>query len=248
MKFLKNPNLPSGRVCMTAVGCAYPSIHSALSARNIESIKIQRNNYIQPPISCHADMTIHHLRDNYILIAKNESKTFIHLQKAGFQCNYISKPMHQDYPNDVLLNACRIGDLLLCNTKVISREILDYSYKNRINVKHVNQGYTKCSVCIVNKNAVITSDKQIAKICSGCNIDVLEIRPGYIELEGLSYGFIGGCTGLLDKNLLAFTGNIESHPDSNDIKKFLKDHCMQFICLQDGALVDIGGIIPLLEE
>lgn len=248
MKYINTPNLPSGRVCVAAIGNAYPAIHNVLETMGIQCVYIQKHKRLQKPVSCHADMTLHHLGGNNILVAKGEGHTYLEVQRLGFRCEYTSALLDSVYPNDVLLNACRIGNLLLCNTKVISREILNYCNQNDIEVEHVNQGYTKCSVCIINKNAVITADHAIAKICGNHNIDVLEIHPGNIILEGLSYGFIGGCCGLLDKNLIAFTGNIETHPDEASIKRFLKSYDMEYISLLNSELIDIGGILPLMEE
>lgn len=248
MKFLNTPNLPSGRVRVAAIGSAYPAIHNVLETIGIQCVYIQKHKRLQDPVSCHADMILHHLGENNILAAKGEVHTFLELQRLGFRCEYISSLLDSIYPNDVLLNACRIGNLLLCNTKVISREILDYCNKNKIEVEHVNQGYTKCSVCVINENAVITADQAIARICRNNNIDVLEIHPGNIILEGLSYGFIGGCCGLIDKNLIAFTGNIEAHPDGASIKSFLNSYDMEYISLLNSELIDIGGILPLMEE
>lgn len=248
MKLIKNPNLPLGKVCIAAVGCAYSAVHNALSALGIQCIQIPKHSALQPSVACHADMLMHHLDENNILVAKGELELSKRLKSMGFQCDTIEKPLSRNYPEDVLLNACRIGNLLLCNTKTISREMINYCNENGICVKHVNQGYTKCSVCIVNEKAIITADKQLAAVCRACDIDVLEIRPGHIVLEGLSYGFIGGCSGLIDKNVMAFTGDIERHPDGIGIKQFLKKHHTSYVTLLNCELMDIGGILPLAEE
>ena len=44
-------------------------------------------------------------------------------------------------------------------------------------------------------------------------IDVLLIRPGYIELPGYPYGFIGGTNGNLSKDIIVFSGSLKEHPD-----------------------------------
>ena len=77
------------------------------------------------------------------------------------------------------------------------------------------------------------------------NIEVLAIRPGYIALPGYDYGFIGGCSGLLKKNLLVFNGNISLHPDSDSILSFCKNHGTDVYSLSKGVLTDIGTITPL---
>ena len=65
-------------------------------------------------------------------------------------------------------------------------------------------------------------------------------EPIYIQIEKY-------IKGIIDKNLLAFTGNLESHNDAELIIQFLNKYGIKYINLNDGALVDIGGIIPLTQ-
>ena len=74
-------------------------------------------------------------------------------------------------------------------------------------------------------------------------IDVLKISHGHIELRNLDYGFIGGATGLIDNNTLAVNGDINSHPDSEQIKAFCNKYNVDIVPLKDSNIVDIGTII-----
>ena len=56
----------------------------------------------------------------------------------------------------------------------------------------VKQGYAKCSTVLVNEQACITADTSIAAAVKQCGLDVLQIRPGFVELPGYPYGFLGG--------------------------------------------------------
>lgn len=49
--------------------------------------------------------------------------------------------------------------------------------------------------------------------------------------------------GLIDNNTLAVNGDINSHPDSEQIKVFCHKYNVDIIPLKDGKLVDIGTII-----
>lgn len=62
-------------------------------------------------------------------------------------------------------------------------------------------------------------------------------------MRKLDYGFIGGATGLIDNNTLAVNGDINSHPDSEQIKLFCHKYNVDIISLKDDKLVDIGTII-----
>ena len=53
---------------------------------------------------------------------------------------------------------------------------------------------------------------------------------------------------MIDNNLLAFTGKLNSHPDFELIRAFLYKYNVNYIELTEGPLIDIGGIIPVYEH
>ena len=139
-----------------------------------------------------------------------------------------------------MVHATALKDYVICNKAYTDKTILDSHNKEIINVK---QGYSKCNICIVDNNAIITSDNGIAKTVAKKGIDVLKISPGYIELRKLDYGFIGGATGIIDNNMLAVNGDINSHPDSEQIKVFAIKYNVDIVPLKNSNIVDIGTII-----
>lgn len=149
------------------------------------------------------------------------------------------------YPHNVKLNCAVVGNNIICNRKYTDPQVIGYAEKHGYNIIHVNQGYAKCSTCIVSDNAVITEDESIEKECTKHGIDVLKISKGYVRLDGYDYGFIGGCSGLVENNLLVFNGNIKLHPDYDSIYKFCKDHGTDILSLNNGQLYDVGSIIRL---
>ncbi|MCD8117342.1 MAG: hypothetical protein LUE21_09570 [Oscillospiraceae bacterium] len=76
-------------------------------------------------------------------------------------------------------------------------------------------------------------------------MDVLEITPGYIELSGYQYGFIGGASFRLDAHTIAFTGTLDRHPDKMRILSFLAKHSVKPVFLTDRPLFDVGGAVLL---
>ena len=76
-------------------------------------------------------------------------------------------------------------------------------------------------------------------------MDVLRIRPGYIELIGYDYGFIGGAAFLINDHTLAFTGALDRHPDKDRILDFLAQHGVQPVFLTEVPIFDIGGAVAL---
>ena len=104
----------------------------------------------------------------------------------------------------------------------------------------VKQGYTRCSVCKINENAIITADKTIADAASSHGVDVLTISPGHVTLDGYDYGFIGGAS-FTYRDKIFFFGRIEDHPDHLKMRDFAEKHSAKLISLSDLPLCDIGG-------
>ncbi len=170
------------------------------------------------------------------------------LVKVGdrwFKASDIEAKLSDKYPCDVLLNVASLGNTLICNPSTCAKEILDYANKTGMNVIKVKQGYTKCSTLIVNDHAIITEDEGIYKTVleSNQSIDALLIKKGYVSLPGYDYGFIGGASVVIDKNVFFF-GAIQNHPDYDKIKLFLDSQGKEIIQLSnDKPLLDIGGCV-----
>ena len=146
------------------------------------------------------------------------------------------------YPHDVKYNIAITGKYAIHNTSHTDKAFFELSCYSDINVK---QGYSKCNICVVSEDAIITSDKGIADTLSKYPIDVLLISEGHILLDGYNHGFIGGCSGLIENNLLAFAGDISIHPDYESIRDFCLNHGVDLVSLYDGDLVDIGTIVSV---
>ena len=76
---------------------------------------------------------------------------------------------------------------------------------------------------------------------------MLKIRPGYIDLPGFDYGFIGGASFKISDTKLAFTGRLDSHPDAELITEFASLHNVDIVYITDKPAFDIGGVIPITE-
>lgn len=192
----------------------------------------------------HTDLQFLHYNKDTIFVLKECTSLKENLKKYFPNVIEISKNIDKDYPNNVMLNCVVLNDKLICNTKTIADEVLQMATNDNLKIINVNQGYTKCSTCIVNENAIITSDKSIYKSCRN-EMDILLIRQGYIELSGTDYGFIGGSSFKYNRNTLAFTGNIKLHPDYASIKSFAQNHNVELLSLTENTMIDIGSIIPI---
>ena len=107
----------------------------------------------------------------------------------------------------------------------------------------VRQGYTKCSTVVVDENSIITYDEGIVKACAPYrDLDVLQIAPGFVRLDGFDTGFIGGASGRVGNEII-FNGDLFSHPDFNSIVSFIEKRGLVCRWFADYKLTDIGSIL-----
>ncbi|MCR5636802.1 MAG: hypothetical protein K6F76_06485 [Clostridiales bacterium] len=245
VSYVTDPNLPCGKV-NTVIADADDCLINTLRCFGISVIKTQSCKTLPFFEQRHADMQCIHLGNNRIIIAKGCEYLILPLSNLGFDVITADCELKEAYPENVLLNGCIAGDKLICNPSTLSKCVLSLYDENKI-IK-TKQGYSKCSVAVVSYNAVITADEGIFKVCTDNKIDCLKIKPGYIKLEGVNYGFIGGCSGKLGKDILCFNGDLSTHPNYEDIKSFTRNYGVYTENLGQYELYDIGGILPVLEE
>ena len=147
------------------------------------------------------------------------------------------------YPHTAGYNAVRVGDFFIHNEDITDPAITRTVRSRNLKTIHVSQGYTRCSVAPVGKNAVITSDEGILKSLIKEGLDVLYVSPGLIKLPGEKHGFVGGASGRLPDGRIVFLGDISLHPDFESVVKFLKKHNTEHLCLKGLPLFDSGSFM-----
>ena len=237
------PNIPKTRVTCAVISYVIPEITDELQRLGIRTVNSQKLDSVEGSESAHADMSLFHVGNERIFASRNISPVLRdELIREGMSLTYTEMPVTAKIP---CLNACLVGDKVICNTRLIDKELLKKLSADGKKILHTNQGYTKCSAALVNENAVITADNSIFEVCRKNNIDVLHIECGHIELKGYKYGFIAGSCALLSDNILAFFGDISKHPDYGEIRSFAKNYGVDIISLSKRKLYDIGGMIAI---
>lgn len=205
-------------------------------------IKTKPINTLYDTVNGHPDMQIHSIAHKTFVC---EPSVYHYYKEKLVNCKIICGNTHltTKYPYDIAYNVLKIGNNMFHSLKYTDSKILEYYKSIGINLINVNQGYTKCSVCIISDNAIITSDKMIYCKAKENNIDALLINCGEIILSDINYGFIGGCTGLISENILAVNGNIKLHSEYERIQNFCDNHNVEILCLNKEKMIDIGSII-----
>ena len=245
-RFLENPNLPQRAVLHILLSEEYPPIVKALEKQGITVIAAPASERLPVPVRYHTDMLCCYLGNGRMVVAAGEKILQERLAYFGVQTIFTEQPLRNSYPYDAGCNILQIGKDVFYNPKSADRKIIK-ELKGCM-LHRVSQGYSRCSVAVVNEKSAITADPGMAKAMKQAGLEVLEIQPGKIRLPGYDYGFIGGCCGLIAPDRIVFTGSLKQHPDGERIKTFLFQRGISYVELMEEPLLDIGGLIPMKEE
>jgi len=142
------------------------------------------------------------------------------------------------YPSRIAYNVAKVGNTAFCLEKALDGRIREELEKRNVSICNVSQGYAACSVVGVSENALITSDKSIAKAAESGGFDCLYLSPEEILLPGFDHGFIGGCVSKIRPNLFAVSGS----QLPNSFLAFFEKHGATLLSVS-GQLYDFGGSI-----
>lgn len=149
----------------------------------------------------------------------------------------------RDYPFDVAFNAACTGRYFIHNLSYTDEKLLLAAKEMGMTLIDVRQGYSKCSIVVVAENAIITYDEGIVRACSKYpELEVLQVSPGFVRLDGYDTGFIGGCSGRIGKEVL-FNGDLFGHPDFQRIVTFIEKRGLVCRWFPEYKLTDIGSIL-----
>ncbi len=219
-----------------------PELCQNLTKFGYEISKTDELNTLHSFESTHADMQCLKINDTVFVL--NECKKLTeNLEKMKVNIVKTQGKIGKKYPQNVLLNALYIGEKLYCKIDSIDKSVIDYCKNNSIELVNLNQGYSKCATAVID-DTFITADKGIYDTLTQNRVEGLLIEPGYIDLIGVNYGFIGGCC-FADEQNVYFTGDITKHKNFDKIEELCFNKNKSIICLSQNKLYDIGGFVRL---
>ena len=115
---------------------------------------------------------------------------------------------------------------------------------------NTTQGYTNCSIAVIDENSAIVTDKGLYKILQKHNIEVLylEYEPDIKLLNAGKYsnknGFIGGAISRISNNII-ITGDLKQIDRDEKIRKFIQERNLNIIEFEGLDVIDYGGILLL---
>ena len=147
------------------------------------------------------------------------------------------------YPDNIPYNGVCLDKYFIHNLKYTAPEVLKKAKSMGKTLIHVNQGYTKCNIVVVDGSSIITSDEGIVKtLINYPQIDVLQISPGHVCLPGYDTGFLGGASGRIN-DIVVFCGDLSAHPDYYAIVKFISQRGIRVKFFDNFPLLDVGSFI-----
>ncbi len=205
-----------------------------------ELFEIKPNNNLYYEISSHVDIHCAKIKDVLISTLKIPNS----IQGSAI--------LHSKYPYDISYNVCSIGNYVIHNFKYTDSKICEIIEKYKLTKINIKQGYSKCSIAVIDDNSVIVTDSKISVILKDNGFDVLHI-PKSIEKNihlfknsKLEYsdmnGFIGGVISRID-NYVFISGDLNKIDSNNEIKTFIEKRNLQIIDFSGYDIIDYGGII-----
>lgn len=251
MNAVESPNLPL-KAEHIIIGEKYSGILTLpLKKLGITALYVPDNPHVDPRLSGHADLSVFHGGGERLWLAPylKDSSFSATLEKLGFKLSYTEIAQSEAYPGDAQLNMCICGDKLIYNPRTAAYNIADFLTINAgLEPVKCRQGYSKCAVCVVDRGAIITADRGIAAASKKAGLDVLLISPEGVSLEGFDCGFIGGAAFKISREVLAFTGRLDKHPDREAILSFLDRYKVEPLYLTEAPIFDIGSGLAITEK
>lgn len=218
-------------------------IFLALKKLNIKYYKSCSLDFLYYPVNTHPDMQIHFVFDDFAIVAPSVYEYYRNILPPNITLVKGHKDPQNTYPGDCAYNVAKLGNKIIGNHKYVDSKIKEI-YKNLgYEFIDVKQGYTKCNICIVDENSMITEDLGLFKALIPYKIDVLLLNSHSVKLNGFDYGFIGGATGHLKPGCLGFLGDLKLHPEEKQINDFLKERNVDIISLLSTNALDFGSLL-----
>lgn len=168
------------------------------------------------------------------------------------------------YPEDVPYNVALVGRNAVHNFKYTDKNVLAYLKGADFNFVQVEQGYSKCSTCVLTDNSCIVSDIGIARALIDTEVDVLYVSEPDIKLlkrtntifideERMRFeysdmkGFIGGAMVRLGNEVILF-GDVANLVNGGKIQKFIESKGLKFHDFKGLDIIDYGGVIEVEKD
>lgn len=214
-----------------------------------EIIELKHSSNVYEEISSHTDIFTCKI-DNKLFVEKSQYqfiKEKIKISKKGFS------ELKANYPEDIKYNVCVFGNFAVHNFKYTDKNILEELQQKEYKLINVNQGYSNCSIAVIDDNSVITSDQGIYNSLKNENIDVLFLEND-LDIKLLKKdeysdkkGFIGGAISRIGNNIFV-SGDLNKIDKDKKIREFINKRNLNIIEFPSLDVIDYGGIVEITNK
>ena len=214
-----------------------------------ELIEINSNRTVYSEISSHVDIFCTKIKNN--LIVENSQYNLIK-ENINREIKVIrgTTKIGKKYPKDIKYNVCIVGNYAIHNFNYTDRKVCKILKKENYNLINVKQGYSKCSIAVIDKNSIITADEGIYNTLKQYNFDILFVDYN-LNIKLLNEnryspmkGFIGGAISRIGNNIF-ISGDIKKIDRNKTIKNFIQKKGLGVISFNNLEVIDYGGIIEI---
>ncbi len=197
---------------------------------------------LDEPVSAHPDMVLFSAEKGTTICAEEVYEEY-HKMLSPFGIKLVQgeSTLMRDYPKDIAYNVLNTPRGAFAKFDSTDKQIIDLL--DRLNAPRISvrQGYARCAtVCF--GDALISADTTIIEAGKKAGLSVLSVCPGYVSLPGYDYGFLGGASGILGRDTVAFFGDLSLHPDGEKIRNFITENGFFTKEVIGQSLTDIGTI------
>ena len=206
-------------------------------------IKKSLNTYSE--ISSHVDIFICKIGEKIIV----EPSQYMNIPEMQAIIKGHEK-IETNYPYDIKYNVCTIGKMAIHNFKYTDLIVKEELIKQGYEMINTTQGYTNCSIAVIDDNSAIVTDKGLYKILKKHNIDFLylEYEPDIKLICSGQYsnrkGFIGGAISKVGNKIIVF-GDLNKIDINGVIRKFINKKGIEIIEFNGLDVIDYGGIVEI---
>lgn len=206
-----------------------------------EIIEIQTSPNVYTEISSHVDIFACKI-ENEIIVEPTQNINNISNKIYG------KDKVLSQYPFDIKYNVCIIGNKAIHNLKYTDEILKKELFNKGFELINTTQGYTNCSIAVIDDRSAIVTDKGLNKILKKNGIDTLYLSNelDIKLLNGKQYsnkrGFIGGCISRINNKIIVF-GELKKIDPENKIREFIKKRNLEIIEFCGLDVIDYGGLI-----
>ena len=214
-----------------------------------ELIEIKQSKNVHEVISSHTDIFISKI-GNKLIVEPTQYDNLKQYIQDNIEIQKGNEEIQINYPFDIKYNVCIIGKKALHNFEYTDSRIKEELQKQGYELINTTQGYTNCSIAVIDENSAIVTDKGLYKILQKHNIDVLylEYQPDIKLLNNEGYskrqGFIGGAISRIE-NMIFVSGDLNKIDQDEKIREFIQSKKIDVFEFKGLDVIDYGGIIKI---